>query len=90
MKRPSSRTKPSAIERTSAQRAGWMRLTRTIILGTIATAAGLMWIGEQYGVEPAVMLEFMATSALFVGLLVVAGLFGTLALWLVKKLLRRG
>jgi len=36
-----------------------------------------------------VMLEFMATSALFVGLLVVAGLFGTLALWLVKKLLRR-
>lgn len=90
MKRPSPRTKPSAIERTSAQRASWLRLTRTIALGTIATAAGLVWVGEQYGIESAVMLEFMATSALFVGLLVVAGLLGTLALWLVKKLLRRG
>ena len=90
VKRPSPRTKPRAIERTSAQRAGWLRLTRTIALGTIATAAGLVWIGEQYGIEAEVMFEFMATSALFVGLLVVAGLVGTLLLWLIRKLLRRG
>ena len=89
VKRPSPRSKPRAIERTSAQRAGWLRLTRTIALGTIATAVALVWIGEQYGIERKVMLEFLATSALFVGLLVVAGLLGAVVLWLLRKLLRK-
>lgn len=90
VKRPSSRSKPSAIERTSAQRANWVRLTRTIVLGTLATAAGIVWLGEQYGIERDVMFEFMATSAMFVGLLIAAGLGGALILWALKKLLRRG
>ncbi len=90
MKRPSARTKPSAIERTSARRIGWARLTRTVVLGTVATVAALVWLGEQYGIERQVMLEFVATSVLFVALLAVAGLGGTAILWALKKLARRG
>lgn len=88
MKRASSRSKPRAIERNSARRANWVRLTRTIILGALATAAAIVWLGEQYGIERGVILEFMGTSALFVGILVVAGLCGTLLLRGLKKLLR--
>ena len=87
--RPPSRRKPSAIERNSARRTSWLRLTRTIVLGTIAAVAGVVWLGEQYGVERRVMLEFMGTSALFVAGLVLAGLAGTVVLWGAKKLLRR-
>lgn len=90
MKRPSARTKPSAIERTSARRIGWARLTRTVVLGTVATVAALVWLGEQYGIERRVMLEFVGTSVLFVGLLALAGLGGTVILWAVKKAARRG
>jgi len=89
MKRPSVRTKPSAIERTSARRAGWMRLTRTIVLGAVATVAALVWLGEQYGVQRQVMLEFLGTSALFVILLILAGLGATVVVWLVRRGLKR-
>ena len=91
MKRPSPRIKSSAIERTSARRAGWMRLTRTVVLGTVATIAALIWVADQYGVDRDVMVEFMTTSALFVGLLIVAGLGGTVVLWGLKRCFgRRG
>jgi hypothetical protein len=86
MKRPSARTKPSAIERTSARRAGWLRLTRTIVLGTVATIAALVWLGEQYGIQREVMLEFVGTSALFVGLLIVAGLGATVLIRALRRL----
>ena len=88
-KRPSSRTKPSAIERASARRLVWVRLTRTVILGTVATVAAIVWLGEQYGIERDVILAFLGTSALFVGLLILAGVGGVLVLWSVRKLFKR-
>lgn len=87
--RRSARTRPSAIERTSARRAGWLRLTRTILLGTIATVAAVVWLGEQYGVERRVMLEFLGTSALFVALLILAGFGATVVVWIVRRLWQR-
>ena len=89
MKRPSPRIKPSAIERSSARRAGWLRLTRTIVLGTVATVAAIVWLGEQYGIERAVIFEFLGTSALFVGLLILAGLTGAVILWGIRKVIKR-
>lgn len=89
MRKPSLRQKPSAIERASARRAGWVRLTRTIALGTIATVFAVIWLGDQYGIERAVIYEFLATSALFVGLLVVAGLLGAALVLGVRWLLSR-
>ena len=89
MKRSSPRTKPSAIERASARRAGWIRLTRTILLGTLATVAAIVWLGEQYGIQRQVMLEFLGTSALFVLLLMLGGLGATVVVWLVRRLWQR-
>jgi hypothetical protein len=88
LKRPSPRTKPRAIERNTARRAGWLRLTRTIALGTVATVLAIIWLGEQYGIERSVILAFLGTSAMFVGLLIIAGLSGAAALWLLRKLFR--
>ena len=89
VKRPSSRMKPSAIERASARRIGWVRLTRTIVLGTVATILAIIWLGEQYGIDREVILKFLLTSAAFVGLLIVAGLSGAVLLWGVRKFWRR-
>ena len=89
MKRPSRRIKPSAIERASARRISWVRLTRTIVLGTVATVLAILWLGEQYGIDREVILTFLLTSAAFVGLLIVAGLSGAVLLWGVRKLWRR-
>ena len=89
MKRPSSRTRPHAIERNTARRSSWLRLTRTLALGTVATVLAIIWLGEQYGIEREVILEFLGTSALFVLLLVVAGLLGTVVLTGLRKLRRK-
>jgi len=90
LRKPSSRQKPSAIERSSARRAGWLRLTRTIALGTIAAVFAIIWLGDQYGIERAVIYEFLTTSALFVGVLVVAGLLGAVLVLGIRWLFRRG
>lgn len=93
MKRPVSESKRSqrarAVERGSARRAGWLRLARTIVLGTIAAVAGIIWLGEQYGIERSVMLEFLGTSALFVLLLAGTGLVGVAVLIGIRRLLGR-
>jgi len=93
MKRPASETRRRqrvrAVERGSARRAGWLRLARTVVLGTIAAVLGIVWLGEQYGIERAVMLEFLGTSALFVLLLVGAGLVGVAVLIGIRRLLNR-
>lgn len=65
-----------------------MRLTRTVLLGTVATIAAIVWLGEQYGVERDVIVAFLGTSALFVGLLILAGLGGVLLLWLIRRYIR--
>ncbi len=88
VKRP-NRIKPHAIERNTARRSSWLRLTRTLALGTIATVAAIVWLGDQYGIEREVILEFLGTSALFVLMLVVAGLLGTVLLMGLRKLLRK-
>ncbi len=77
-----------AAERSTARRLTWMRLTRTIVLGTVAAIAAVIYLGRQYGVDPEVILDFLAASALFVGGLVIAGLVGTVLLFGLRKLLK--
>ena len=84
-----SRRRTYAVERNSARKANWLRLGRSILLGTIATVVALVWLGEQYGIERAVTLEFVATSVFFVVLLACAGFAGALILRGIKKLLNR-
>ncbi|NOX50414.1 MAG: hypothetical protein GXP16_07755 [Gammaproteobacteria bacterium] len=79
-----NRTNARAIERNEARRQGSFRLIRTIVLGVVASVVAIIWLGDQYGIDRQVMLEFLGTSALFVGLLVLSGLVGAVILKLIK------
>ena len=78
-----------AAERSTARKLTWMRLTRTIVLGTVAAIAAIIYLGRQYGVDTDVILDFLTASAVFVGVLVVMGFCGTVILFLAKKLMGR-
>lgn len=88
--------KPSTIapgtragERASSQRKNNNRMLRTILLGTVAMIAGVLWLGEQYGVEREETLNLLAASAGFVLILVATGLLGAGIIWVVRLLLRK-
>ncbi len=78
-----------ASERVSAQRKGSGRMLRTILLGTVAMVAGVLWLGDQYGVEREETIELLLTSGAFVLLLTAAGVFGALLIRLLRWLLSR-
>jgi hypothetical protein len=80
------RERARAIDRTDARKMGWARLGRTIVLGAVAVVVAMVWLGEQYGIERRVMLEFVGTSVLFVGLLVLAGVGGAVILRALRNL----
>tara|TARA_B110000967_G_scaffold191238_1_gene216695 strand:- start:2198 stop:2515 length:318 start_codon:yes stop_codon:yes gene_type:complete len=83
------RERTQASERTSGQKGSTARLARTIILGTMAVSGSIVWIGDQYGIEPEETLQFLAYSAIFVVALVFAGLAGALILSLIRLAIRR-
>ena len=78
-----------ASERVSAQRKGAGRLFRTILLGTVAMVAGVLWLGDQYGVAREETIELLLTSGGFVLLLTAAGVFGALLIRLLRWLFSR-
>ena len=78
-----------ASERVSAQRKGSGRMLRTILLGTVAMVAGVLWLGDQYGVAREETIELLLTSGAFVLLLTAAGVFGALLIRLLRWLLSR-
>ena len=82
---PNSTKQTRASERVSSQRQGSGRRFRTILLGTVAMVAGVLWLGEQYGVERKETVELLLTSAGFVLLLTVAGVFGALLIRLMRR-----
>jgi len=81
------RSSTRAVERNEARRRQGWRLARTVVLG--AAVAALVWLGEQYGIERQVMFGFLGASVMFVAVLVVLGLGGTVLLGVIRKLLRR-
>lgn len=77
-----------AVERNEARRIANVRLIRTVVLGIIATAAAFYWIGQQWGLDPDVMIEYVTTTLLFVGVLAGLGFLGAGSLLLVKRAIR--
>ena len=65
------------------------RLTRTILLGSIAVAVGLYYLAESYGVDTAELLEYLKTSLAFVLFFAVFGMLAGLLIWLIKASRRR-
>ena len=68
------------------------RLSRTIVLGTVAVAAAIVWLGDAYDVETEDLLSALTASLAFVGILASLALIGGLLLGGVRRLLgkRRG
>lgn len=61
------------------------RLTRTILLGTVAVAFALYWLADSYGVDTTELLSNLKTSLIFVVVFVGAGILGGVLLWLLRR-----
>ena len=87
--RSKSAQQTRASERVSAQRRSTPRMFRTILLGTVAMVAGIIWLGDQYGVERQETIELMLTSAGFVLGLTAAGVLGAVFIRLMRHVFNR-
>lgn len=77
-----------ALTRNDARKKSNVRLVRTVVLGAGATVAALFWLGDQYGIEREVMLDYLWVTLLFTGGLVIFGALGAVALSAIKRWLR--
>ena len=65
------------------------RLTRTILLGSVAVAVGLYYLAESYGVDTAELLDYLKTSLAFVLFFALFGMLAGLLIWLIRTSRRR-
>ena len=61
------------------------RIGRTIVLGTVAAALGIWWLGRAYEVESSRLLGFLAASLVFVAVLIALGLGGAALLRMLRR-----
>ena len=85
MPKPRPRQRSQAIDRVAQQRAGNLRLMRTVLLGTIAVALALLWLGDQYGIARDETLQYLSAALIFVLTLAVLALIGFGAVVLVRR-----
>lgn len=57
-----------------------MALARTVVLGCIAVALGIWWLGRAYEVEDAKMLGYLLSSVAFVAFTAILGVAGAAVL----------
>ena len=55
---------------------GGSRIGRTIVLGTLAAALGIWWLGRAYDIESSRLLGFLMASLLFVAAVIVFAVGG--------------
>ncbi|MEM7101153.1 MAG: hypothetical protein AAF541_23025 [Pseudomonadota bacterium] len=79
----------TAEERASTVRRNSFKLMRTIALGTVAVIAGFFWVGEQYGIDREMMLDYLTSSLLFVAFLAGIGVLGAFLLAAFKRITRK-
>lgn len=65
------------------------RLTRTLLLGTLAVAAAIYWLAVEYAVDMRELAGFLGTSVLFVILFTALAIFGALVLRALRRLQNR-
>jgi hypothetical protein len=65
------------------------RLTRTVLLGSIAVAVAVYWLAESYGVDSAELFEYLKTSLAFVLFFALAGVLAGMLIWLIRTSRRR-
>ena len=62
-----------------------MALARTVLLGCIAAALGIWWLGRAYAVDSEELLGYLFSSVAFVAVTAILGVAGAGALWLVRR-----
>lgn len=65
------------------------RLVRSIVLGTLAVVASIVWLAGELGMDRRELLDFALTSLLMVLATVGLAILGAAGLRLLKRLLRR-
>ena len=60
-------------------------LTRTVVVGCIAAAAGIWWLGRAYEVEDERLLGYLLSSVAFVAVMALLGVAGAAVVWLVRR-----
>lgn len=65
-------------------------MARTIVLGTLAAAAGIWWLARAYDVETSQMLGYLGGSAAFVVGAIAAAVGGAVGVRLLRRRRRRG
>ena len=65
------------------------RLVRSVLLGAVAAALGIWWLGRAYGIEAAELLGFVFGSIAFVAVsIALAGAVAAAAFWLRRRIRR--
>lgn len=62
-----------------------MALARTILLGCIAAALGIWWLGRAYDVDNDELLGYLFSSVVFVAVTAILGIAGAVVLSLLRR-----
>lgn len=65
------------------------RLTRSVLLGSVAVAFAIYWLAESYGVDTSELLEYLKTSVVFVLFFALFGVLAGMLIWLIRSSRRR-
>lgn len=65
------------------------RLTRSIVLGSLAVALAIYWLADSYDVDMSELLGYLKTSLVFVLFFALIGFVAGMVLWLVRVARRR-
>lgn len=65
------------------------RLTRTVVLGSIAVAFGIYWLARSYGVDISELVDYLKTSLAFVLFFALFGVLAGMLIWLIRASRRR-
>lgn len=65
------------------------RLTRSILLGSVAVAFGLYYLADSYGVDMTELLDYLKTSLAFVLFFALFGILAGMIIWLIRASRRR-
>ena len=62
-----------------------MALARTVLLGCVAAALGIWWLGRAYEVDNEALLGYLFSSIAFVAVAAILGIAGAAALSLLRR-----
>jgi apolipoprotein N-acyltransferase len=65
------------------------RLTRTVLLGSVAVGFGIYWLARSYGVDTAELFGYLKTSLAFVLFFALFGVLAGMLIWFVRMSRRR-